>query len=56
VKLRGTRQGFRTDLDTAPLGPLKTAHSEVVDHYKTTVDLYDGTIYPNMTVAVLDLD
>ncbi len=25
-----------------PLGPLKTAHSEVMDHYKTIVDRYDG--------------
>src|SRR5262249_56106656 len=30
-------KGFQTDLDMVPLGPLKTAHSEVMDPYKTIV-------------------
>ena len=47
-------RGFQTDLDMVPLGPLKTAHSEVMDHYKTIVDRYDGTVYPNMIVAALE--
>ena len=47
-------KGFQTDLDMVPLGPLKTAHSEVMDHYKTIVDRYDGTVYPNMIVAGLE--
>src|SRR5438477_3303123 len=46
-------KGFQKDLDMVPLGPLKTAHSEVMDHYKTIVDRYDGTVYRNMIVAVL---
>lgn len=46
-------KGFQRDLDMVPLGPLKTAHSEVMDHYKTIVDRYDGTVYRNMIVAVL---
>jgi hypothetical protein len=46
-------KGFQKDLDMVPLGPLKTAHSEVMDHYKTIVDRYDGTVYPNMIVVVL---
>ena len=37
-----------------PLGPLKTAHSEVMDHYKTIVDRYDGSVYPNMIVVALE--
>jgi hypothetical protein len=47
-------KGFQTHLDMVPLGPLKTAHSEVMDHYKTIVDRYDGTVYPNMIVAILE--
>ena len=47
-------KGFQTDLDMVPLGPLKTAHSEVMDHYKTIVDRYDGTVYRNMLVVVLE--
>ncbi len=47
-------KGFRTDLDMVPLGPLKTAHSIELDPYKTIVDRYDGTIYPNMIVVVLE--
>jgi hypothetical protein len=47
-------KGFQKDLDMVPLGPLKTAHSEVMDHYKTIVDKYDGTVYPNMIVVVLE--
>jgi L,D-transpeptidase catalytic domain len=47
-------KGFQKDLDMVPLGPLKTAHSEVMDHYKTIVDRYDGTVYPNMIVVVLE--
>jgi hypothetical protein len=50
VKLKG----FQKDLDMVPLGPLKTAHSAVMDHYKTIVDRYDGTVYRNMIVVVLD--
>jgi L,D-transpeptidase catalytic domain len=46
-------KGFQKDLDMVPLGPLKTAHSEVMDHYKTIVDRYDGTVYRNMIVAEL---
>ena len=46
-------KGFQKDLDMVPLGPLKTAHSEVMDHYKTIVDRYDGTVYHNMIVVVL---
>ncbi|MGA9948662.1 MAG: murein L,D-transpeptidase catalytic domain-containing protein [Xanthobacteraceae bacterium] len=47
-------KGFQKDLDMVPLGPLKTARSEVMDHYKTIVDRYDGTVYRNMIVAVLE--
>jgi hypothetical protein len=47
-------KGFQKDLDMVPLGPLKTARSEVMDHYKTIVDRYDGTVYPNMIVVVLE--
>jgi hypothetical protein len=47
-------KGFQKDLDMVPLGPLKTAHSEVMDHYKRIVDRYDGTVYPDMIVAVLE--
>jgi hypothetical protein len=47
-------KGFQKDLDMVPLGPLKTAHSEVMDHYKTITDRYDGTVYRNMIVVVLE--
>ena len=47
-------KGFQTDLDMVPLGPLKTTHSEVMEPYKTIVDRYNGTVYPNMIVVVLD--
>jgi hypothetical protein len=47
-------KGFQKDLDMVPLGPLKTAHSEVMDHYKTIVDRYDGTVYRDMIVVVLE--
>src|SRR5499427_4706404 len=47
-------KGFQKDLDMVPLGPLKTAHSEVMGHYKTIVDRYDSTVYPNMIVVVLE--
>jgi len=47
-------KGFQKDLDMVPLGPLKTAHSEVMDHYKTIVDRYDKTVYHNMIVVVLE--
>ena len=30
------------------------AHSEVMDPYKTIVDRYDGTVYSNMIVVMLD--
>jgi L,D-transpeptidase-like protein len=47
-------KGFQRDLDMVPLGPLKTAHSEVMDHYKTIVDRYDRSVYPNMIVVGLE--
>jgi len=47
-------KGFQKDLDMVPLGPLKIAHFEVWDHYETIVDRYDGTVYRNMVVAVLN--
>jgi L,D-transpeptidase catalytic domain len=47
-------KGFQTDLDMTPLGPLKTAHSEVMDPYKTIVDRYNGTVYPDMVVLALE--
>jgi hypothetical protein len=47
-------RGFQNDLDMVPLGPLKTTHSAVWDHYETIVDRYDGTVYRNMVVAVLE--
>ena len=37
-------KGFQTDLDMVPLGPLKTAHSEVMEPYKKIVDRYDGSV------------
>ena len=46
-------KGFQKDLDMVPLGPLKTARSEVMDHYKRIVDRYDGTVYADMIVAEL---
>lgn len=46
--------GFQTHLNMVPLGPLRTTRSEVMDHYKTIVDRYDGTVYPNMIVVVLE--
>jgi hypothetical protein len=53
--LKATKfKGFQTDLDMVPLGPLKTTHSEVMDHYKTIVDRYDRTVYRNMIVVVLE--
>lgn len=55
ANVRATRfKGFQKDLDMVPLGPLKTAHSEVMDHYKTIVDRYDRTVYPNMIVVGLE--
>jgi hypothetical protein len=47
-------KGFQKGLDMVPLGPLKTARSEVMEHYKTIVDRYDGTVYSNMIVVVLE--
>lgn len=47
-------KGFQRDLDMVPLGPLKTAHAEVMDHYRTIVDRYNGTVYRNMIVVVLE--
>jgi hypothetical protein len=46
-------KGFQKDLDMVPLGPLKTAHAEVMDHYKTIVDRYSGAVYRNMVVVEL---
>ena len=47
-------KGFQRDLDMVPLGPLKTAHPEVMQHYRTIVDRYDGTVYRNLIVAALE--
>jgi hypothetical protein len=47
-------KGFQKDFDMVPLGPLRTAHSEAMDHYRTIVDRYDGTVYRNMIVVVLE--
>jgi hypothetical protein len=47
-------KGFQTDLDMVPLGPLKTAHSEVMEPYKKIVDRYDGSVYPDMIVVPLE--
>src|SRR4051794_8409393 len=47
-------KGFQRDLDMVPLGPLKTGHSEVMEHYRTIVDRYNKTVYRNMIVAVLE--
>ena len=47
-------KGFQTDLDMVPLGPLKTARAEEMDHYKTIVDRYDGSVYRNMKVVMLE--
>ena len=47
-------KGFQRDLDMVPLGPLKTAHPEVMEQYRTIVDRYDGTVYRNMLVAGLE--
>ena len=47
-------KGFQRDLDMVPLGPLKTAHPEVMEKYRTIVDRYDGTVYRNMLVAGLE--
>ena len=47
-------KGFQRDLDMIPLGPLKTGHSEMMEHYRTIVDRYDKTVYRNMIVAVLE--
>jgi hypothetical protein len=47
-------KGFQKDFDMVPLGPLRTAHSAVMDHYRTIVDRYDGTVYRNMIVVVLE--
>jgi hypothetical protein len=47
-------KGFQADLDMVPLGPLKTAHAEEMEHYKTIVDRYDGSTYRNMKVVVLE--
>ncbi len=53
--IRATKfKGFQKDLDMVPLGPLKTVHSEVMDHYNTIVDRYDGTVFRNMIVVVLE--
>jgi hypothetical protein len=44
---------FQKHLDMVPLGPLKTEHAESMDHYKTIVDRYDGTVYHDMIVVGL---
>jgi hypothetical protein len=52
---RATRfKDFQRNLDMVPLGPLKTTRSEVMDHYRTIVDRYDGSVYSNMIVAGLE--
>lgn len=47
-------KGFQRDLDMVPLGPLKITSPEVMHHYDTIVDRYDGTVYRNMIVSVLE--
>jgi hypothetical protein len=47
-------KGFQKDFDMVPLGPLRTAHFEVMDHYRTIVGRYDGTVYRNMIVVILE--
>ena len=47
-------KGFQRDLDMVPLGPLKIAPAEVMDHYSTIVDRYDGSVYRNMIVSILE--
>ena len=47
-------KGFQQDFDMVPLGPLKTTQPEVMEQYRTIVDRYDGTIYRNMIVAILE--
>ena len=47
-------KGFQKDLDMVPLGPLKTANSEVLDPYKTIVDRYSGKVYSNLVVVALE--
>lgn len=47
-------KGFQRDLDMVPLGPLKITNPEVMDHYSTIVDRYDGTVHRNMIVSVLE--
>ena len=47
-------KGFQRDLDMVPLGPLKVASPEVMEHYSTIVDRYDGTVHRNMIVAILE--
>jgi hypothetical protein len=45
---------FQTHLDMVPLGPLKTEHAQTMDHYKTIIDRYDGTVYRDMIVVGLE--
>lgn len=47
-------RGFQRDLDMVPLGPLKVTQSEVMQHYSTIADRYDGTVYRNMVVSILE--
>jgi hypothetical protein len=47
-------KGFQRDLDMVPLGPLKVAPSEVMAHYSTIVDRYDGNVYRDMVVSILE--
>jgi hypothetical protein len=47
-------KGFQRDLDMVPLGPLKTAHPEVMEQYRTVVDRYDRTVYRNLVAAGLE--
>ena len=47
-------KGFQRDLDMVPLGPLKIARPEVMDHYSTIVDRYDGNVYRDMIVSILE--
>ena len=47
-------KGLQRDLDMVPLGPLKTASPEVMQHYSTIVDRYDRTVYRDMIVAILE--
>lgn len=47
-------KGFQRDLDMVPLGPLKVASPEVMQKYSTIVDKYDGSVFRNLVVSILE--